>query len=484
MSDSSSHGRLALALRQEVEALPPGERIPTHRELVRRFGVSASTVADALALLVAQGLIESRPGAGSFRTEARPTVAVGDTSWQETALEITEQSVELRGIRRRFDAPGLLTTLTPANGDVIDLNGGYLHHDLQPLPLLTSALSRVARRNEAWDRPAPGGVPELRDWFAADIGGGLGRQDVLLCGGGQGALATTLRALGQPGDPVIVESPSYPGTAAAARAAALRPVAVALDAHGMRVDYLDEALSRTKARIVVLQPLFQNPTGLSLTTERGRDICQVARRHGAFVVEDDYARRLAHDDSGALPAPLICDDPDGVVIHIRSMTKATSANLRVSAVAARGPVMSRLRAASVIDTMLVPAALQYTTLEVVTSTGWRRALTQLGKALRHRRDVAADAVLATFSGAALPYRPRGGYHLWISLPAQADSSQFAADALTYGVAVTPGHHYFVNDEGKPHVRISYIAAPSPADVADGIRRLAPLVAGPDARQRG
>lgn len=443
---------------------------------MRRFGVSATTVSRALAILTRRGLIDSRPGAGTYRTAARPEARAGDTAWQEAALELTNHIGSPSGTPRGFKAPALLSTLATAGPDVVDLNGGYLHPELQPLTALATALSRAARRTGAWDRPPVGGVPELRDWFAADIGGGLGRHDVLVCGAGQSALATALRALGQPGDPVVVESPTYPGTMAAAHAAGLRMVPVPLDGDGIRADYLDEALTRTGARVVVVQPLFQNPTGTSAPIERGREIRAIARGHGAFVVEDDFARHMAHADSGPTPPPLIADDPDGTVVHIRSLTKATSPNLRVGALAARGPVVARLRAALVVDTMFVPAPLQLTALEVVTAPGWKRGLAALGSALAHRRRTAVDAVSATFGAHALAVVPRGGYHLWVSLPDHLDGRQFSAAALTNGVALTPGDNYYPTDNSAPHVRLSYVAAPSAADVGDAVRRLGPLLA--------
>jgi len=106
---------------------------------------------------------------------------------------------------------------------------------------------------------------------------------------------------------------------------------------------------------------------------------------------------------------------------------------------------------------------------------WRRALASLAKTLRHRRDIATDAITGTFGVGALAHRPKGGYHLWVSLPEQSDSRQFASDALTRGVSITPGHNYFVSTNGTPHIRISYIAAPSPADIADAIGRLAAVL---------
>lgn len=475
MNDDSSSQELARVLTTEIEQLPAGARIATHRELVRRFGVSATTVSQALALLTQRGLITSRPGAGTYRAATRPPTRAGDTSWQEAALELTDSIGSSAGTPRGFRSAALLGTLSPPGPDVVDLSGGYLHPGLQPLGALGTALSRAARRSEAWDRPPVGGIPELRDWFGSDIGGGLGRHDVLVCGAGQSALATALRALGQPGDPVVIESPTYPGTIAAAHTAGLRIIPVPLDHEGLRADYLDEALTRTKARLVVIQPLFQNPTGASLSAGRQDDIRHIARRHGAFVIEDDFARHMAHADAGPTPPPMIADDPDGTVVHIRSLTKVTSPNLRVGALAARGPVLARLRSALVIDMMFVPAPLQYTALEVVSAAGWKRALATLGSALEQRRRVAVDAVSATFGPDALALRPRGGYHLWVSLPGHLDGGQFAAAALANGVAVTPGAHYYPTDSSGPHLRLSYAAAPSAADIDDAVRRLAAVV---------
>lgn len=464
---------LAIRLSEEVEKLPEGTKLPGQRELVRRFGASATTVAHAVALLAQRGLVEARPGSGTFRTGRRPVATQVDTSWQEGALEITEHLGG--GTSRRFAATPLLGTLSSPGPDVVDLNGGYLHPELQPLRLLGTALSRAARRTEAWDRSPVGGIPDLRDWFSADIGGGLSRHDVVLCGGGQNALATLMRALSQPGDPVIIEAPTYPGTIAAGRAAGLRLVPVSLDEHGMRPAHLDEALARSGAKAVVLQPLFQNPTGVAMTVTRQAEILEIAHRHGAFIVEDDFARHMSHRDTAPLPPPMIAQDSRGSVVHIRSLTKVTSPNLRVAAVAARGPVMARLRAAFVIDTMTVSAPLQLTALEVVTAPGWRRALTKLGNELAHRREVTAQAIIDSLGHESLQKAQGGGYHLWVTLPPDLDSDQIAAAALAAGVAVTPATNYYATGPTLPHLRISYVATASAADAVLGIHRLSAAI---------
>lgn len=460
---------MAERLADELRDLAPGERLATHRELVRRFGASATTVSTALAILGRRGLVETRPGAGTFRAAPRTVPRVGDTSWQEATLDLNEGIGP--GPSRTFHSPGLMGALSTPGPDVVDLNGGYLHPELQPRAALAAALARAARRPEAWRRPPATGLAELRDWFAEDIGQVAG-QDVLICGGGQAALATTLRALTQPGAAVLVESPTYPGTIAAAVTASLVPVPVPADEHGLQPDYVEQALARTRARVIVVQPLFQNPTGICMSAQRQRELRRIAREHEAFILEDDYARHMAHTDAGPLPAPMAADDPDGTVVHIRSLTKVTSPNVRVGALVARGPAMARLRAAVAVDSMFVPAPLQYTALEVLTATGWQRGLRRLQAELTRRREVAVRAVSEVFGADALALHPRGGYHLWVRLPQPLDAQRFAAAAMACGVAVTPGGNYHPREHTASHVRISYVAMPSAADVQAGIHRLA------------
>lgn len=293
-----------------------------------RYQVSPVTVSRAIATLAAEGLVTSRPGAGVFKATARRVAgALGDVSWQEVALSADPPLGAVDAGGRSAGAAGVLATLTTPPPEVIDLNGGYLHAALQPERALAAALARAGRRPGTWSRPPVEGLTELRDWFARDIGGpggSLDASDILITAGGQSALTTALRALAGPGSPILVESPTYPGMLAVARAAGLRPVPVPVDADGVRTDLLAEAFEATRARVFVCQPLFHNPTGTVLSPQRRTAVLRIARAAGAFVVEDDFARRLAHADSPPLPLPLAADDPDGVVVHVRSLTKAAS----------------------------------------------------------------------------------------------------------------------------------------------------------------
>ncbi|MGB8942548.1 MAG: PLP-dependent aminotransferase family protein, partial [Streptomyces sp.] len=271
--------------------------------------------------------------------------------------------------------------------------------------------------------------------------------------------------------PVLVESPTYPGMLAIARAAGLRPVPVPVDVDGVRPQLLAAAFKATGARVFVCQPLFQNPTGAVLSAERRPEVLRIAREAGAFVIEDDFVRRLVHEDAGPLPRPLQSDDPDGVVVHVCSLTKATSPSFRVSALAARGPVLERLRAIQVVDHFFVPRPLQEAALELVGSPAWPRHLRNVAGELKDRRDAMAAALRLHLPELALPHIPAGGYLLWLRLPDGTDEAALAGAALRAGVAVAPGRPYFAAEPPAPHLRMSFAAVAGVGEIAEGVRRL-------------
>lgn len=460
---------LAEQLRRELDRYSPGGKLPSSRTLVERFRVSPVTVSRALARLAAEGLVVTRPGAGAFRAGPRAaTPPAGDTSWQEVAL-----SADAAGdvVPRTVDASGVMVSLPAPPPGVLELSGGYPHPCLQPEQAMAAALARAGRRPGAWGRPPLEGLPELREWFARGIGGSVTAAEVLIASGGQSALATALRALAPPGAPVLVESPTYPGMLDLARAAGLRPVPVPVDADGVRPDLLADAFRATGARVFVCQPLFQNPTGAVLAPDRRAEVLRIARASGAFVIEDDFVRRLAHADAPGLPRPLAADDPDGVVVHVGSLTKATSPSFRVAALAARGPVLERLRAIQVVDSFFVPRPLQEAALELVGSPAWPRHLRSLSAELAVRREAMTGALGLLLPELALPHVPFGGYHLWLRLPEGVTESALTAAALRAGISVTPGRPYFSAEPPAAHLRLSFAAVASTGEITEGVRRL-------------
>jgi DNA-binding transcriptional MocR family regulator len=428
-----------------------------------RHRASPVTVQRALARLAGEGLVVPRPGRGTFVAETRRAHAAPDLGWQEVAL----------ADRPPLDASSLDQLLALSPTDAIPLTGGYVGPDLQPLAALGAATARAARRPEAWGRLPVAGLEELRGWFAREAGDHTRPHDVVICNGGQPALSTTFRALAAPGEPVLVESPTYLGAIAALRAAGLRAVPVPADEHGVRPDHLASAFALTGARVFYCQPLHANPTGASLSAERRPAVLEAVAAAGAFLVEDDWARDLRID--GAAPAPLAADDPDGHVVYLRSLTKSAAPSLRIAAVSARGAAGARLRAARIIDDFFVAGPLQHATLELVSSPAWRRHLKLLRAALLARRDALVAALGEHLPDWTIATVPAGGLHLWVRLPPDLDDATVTARAAAAGVMVSPGRPWFAAEPPGPHLRLTFGAASGP-ELAEGVRRLAGAVA--------
>ncbi len=468
MNNDSSITAVAAAIRAEAGRRRPGERLPSTRELVSRLGVSPVTVSRALAALVRDGTVITRPGAGSFVARPRPaaSASASDYSWQTLALG-----------ERRASASGVLRSLDEPPARVIPMASGYLHPSLLPLRALAAAMARAGRRPGAWQRPPVAGIEGLRAWFAQGCGGQVDAADVIITPGAQGALTAAFRALVPAGGTILVESPTYPGALAVAAAAGLRAVPVPVDGDGIRPGALGQAFAATGARAVYCQPSFQNPTGAVLTASRRAQVLAAAAAAGAFVVEDDYGRWLAHERPA--PPPLITDDRDGRVVHVTSLTKPASPSLRVGALIARGPVAERLRAIRVVDDFFVSAPLQETALELVSSPAWPRHVAGLGRHLAARRATLAAALARELPGVILPALPAGGSSLWAQLPgpAAADGAGLAERASAHGVAISPGRGFYPAEPPGAFVRLSFAATARPEDLHEGVRRLAAALAG-------
>ena len=448
-------------LTAEAARVGPGQRLPATRWLVQTLHVSPLTVARALADLGRDGILVSKPGAGTFAAQPRSDQRTGSAGYSWQTVTLGERSIDVAGLSPLVDPPH-------ADG-VISLATGYLHSSLMPQAALRSALTRAARLPDTWDRPPVLGLHSLRAWFAQAVGAGVDAQDVLITSGGQSALAVAVRGLVSPGAAVLVESPTYPGVLAAARAAGVRPVPVPVDEDGVIPEHLAEAFARTGAHAFFCQPAYHNPTGTVLAKDRRPAVLGIAKSAHAFVIEDAVAGWLSHHQRP--PAPLLADDTDGRVVFITSLSKVASPSLRVGALIARGPVANRLHALRVVDDLFVARPLQEAALDLLSRPGWERHLKELRRALQQRAAVLYRAVSDQLPTADLRL-PAGGMHLWARLPRHLSDLELAEAARRHGVIVMPGQPFFAAEAPGGYLRLTFCGAPSEADLETGVARLA------------
>ena len=460
--DDSSSSRIAADLRGWIGAAPPGARLPPTRELVARYQASPVTVQHALRTLAAQGLIESRPGVGTF-TRAVRTARPVDYGWQTAALRAPRPGV-----------PALSAALRSSPNDVIALHAGYPDRELLPERLVRAALTRAARTDAALTRPPTAGLPALQSWFAGELGSATpvgiplpAAGDVVVFPGSQSGLSSVFRALAGTGKPVLMESPTYWGAILAARQAGVVIVPVPSGPAGPDPAELARAFEETAARLFYAQPNYANPTGAQWPPARHDQILSIVRDHGAFLIEDDWAHDFAITGE---PAPVAARDDRGHVIYLRSLTKSVSPAIRVAAVIARGPARERILAAHGAESMYVSGLLQTAALDVVTQPAWTTHLRGLRRQLGARRDLLVDALREHVPAARIDLVPPGGLNLWVRLPDGTDVGQLADDCEKAGLIVAPGAEWFPAEPTGPYLRLNY-AGPNPAAFPQGARIL-------------
>jgi DNA-binding transcriptional MocR family regulator len=457
-NDSSS--RIVSALKQWVASAAPGARLPSTRSLVAEYQASPVTVQKALQTLTAQGLVESRPGVGTFVRAVR-TARPSDYGWQTAALRSPQSPL-----------PPASSTMRNVPNDAIWFHSGYPDRELLPERLVRAALTRAARGDAALSRPPAAGMPELQSWFAHELGSATPAgvtpptpSDVIVLPGSQSGLSSVFRALVGSGQPLLMESPSYWGAILAAAQTGVRVVPVPSGPDGPEPAELDRAFAETGARVFYAQPNYANPTGAQWAPGRGEEVLDVVRRHGAFLIEDDWAHDFGITSE---PVPVATRDDSGHVIYIRSLTKSISTAIRIAAVIARGPARERILAHRAAESMYVSGLLQAAALDVVTQPGWQTHLRSLRHQLQSRRDLLASSIRGHIPQAHIEHLPKGGLNLWLRMPDGTDLARLARDCEDAGVVIAAGTEWFPAEPTGPYVRLNY-SGPNPGAYPEGAR---------------
>lgn len=458
--DSSS--RISQYLRGWIADAPPEARLPSSRALVAEYQVSPVTVQKVINALARQGLVESRPGVGTF-VRAVHTVKSTDYGWQTAAL----RSPQTQPV-------AISTAMRSTSNDVIAFHSGYPDRDLLPERLVRSAITRAARGNAALSRPPVGGLPELQSWFAQELLASTSAgitpptpSDVIVLPGSQSGLSSVFRALVGTGQPILMESPSYWGAIQAAASAGLRVVPVPSGSDGPDPEELERAFDESGARAFYAQPNYANPTGAQWSIDRARQVLDIVRARGAFLVEDDWAHDFGITTQ---PQPVAASDASGHVVYLRSLTKSVSPAIRVAALIARGPARARILADRGAESMYVSGLLQTAALDVVTQPAWQTHLRAIRHQLRERRDLLVSSLQQHAPLAHVDQVPTGGLNLWARLPDGTDLDRLLRDCEQSGVVIAPGNEWYPAEPAGPFIRLNF-SGPNPAAFPQGARVL-------------
>jgi GntR family transcriptional regulator/MocR family aminotransferase len=274
--------------------LPPGSRLASTRVLALELSVSRFTVVNALDRLLAEGYLVARRGAGTFVVETLPEQRMSAARHSGKPPRRLTEPVTSPALSSRGTALSAVVITGPRRerGEPRPFRPRRPPLDVFPLRLWARLVRRQwnTSRLQHLDYGEPAGYRPLREAIAQHVGATRGLRctpdQIVVTSGAQQAFDILFRLLLDSGDPAWIEEPGYLDVRAALTAAGAEIVPVPVDAQGINVAAGVERAPR--ARLAVVSPSHQYPTGATLSATRRAQLLAWARRAGAWIVEDDY----------------------------------------------------------------------------------------------------------------------------------------------------------------------------------------------------
>lgn len=392
--------QLARALAAAVRRGGAGDRLPATRELADWLQLSRNTVRAAYDLLQAQGLLASRPGAGNFAVAAaaRESGAPRRQVYPAASAFARRSRAGVRTARQLRQLQESMRFNLQYGEPLTDVRFG----EVWRRELGRAAVHASLRYTD------PQGVPALREalvpYLRRHRSISVHPEDLLIVSGTQQAVALLARVLVDERDGAVVENPGYFFTRELLQAQGARLSAVDVDRHGLRVDQLPAR----GARLVCTTPSHQFPLGMVMSPERRQALLAYAKKHEAWVLEDDYDAAFRFDARMVEP---LYSDAEGRVIHVGSFSKMLSPALRLGYVVMPRPLRNDLITAKRLADLGGAEIDQVALANFLNSGAFERHLARSMQSLRLRRETLL-AGLARHAGGQLSVTDSGaGMHV-------------------------------------------------------------------------
>lgn len=365
--------------------------------------------------------------------------------------------------------------------EVVSLAGGMPYVQALDLDQMAETVAKMLRERgaTALQYGSGQGDPTLREQILevmAEVGIQAHANDVVVTTGSQMALDLVVRVFCDPGDVVLVESPSYVGALGVFRAYECDVVHVAMDEKGLNPVALEETIQRVtregkKIKLIYTIPSYHNPGGVTQDAQRRRDVLEVAKRHGLLILEDDPYGLLGFD--GQVPRAIRADEADSV-IYLGSFSKTIASGLRVGWALAPHGVREKLVLAAESAVLCPSNYAQFTVSTYLATQPWREQISVFRDTYRERRDALLDSMKVLMPEGTSWTVPAGGFYSWVTLPEGLDSRAMLPRAVNALVAYVPGTGFYVDGQGRSELRLSY-CYPTAERIREGVRRLAGVV---------
>ena len=413
--------RLVDAFATDIRAgdLPPGWRLPTHRQLAVKEGIALVTASRVYAELESMGLVSGETGRGTFVRETalplhngidQPEATEGMVDLNFNSPSLPSQTELLRSALRKLASSGDLEAL--------------LHY--QPHAGRKHERSIVARHLES-------------------RGLSVDAEQVLIVSGAQHGLAATVMTLLNPGDVVATDALIYPGFKVLADVHRLELLSIPLSSdtlaleHGPDLDALEQLCQSRRVRAVYAMPTLHNPLGWVMSLAQRQRLVAIARQYNLLIIEDAAYAFLAEDP----PPPLAALAPD-ISVYVSGLSKNIATGLRVGFIAAPLKWVAKIERTIRATTWNTPA------LMTALVCGWITDGTVMRLESEKRQDAMLRQAMAREILHGLDYVSHpASYFIWLPLPEEVRADQIVMELLRSNISVSTAEP-FATSEHVPH----------------------------------
>ena len=348
----------------------------------------------------------------------------------------------------------------PATEDPILLAGGVPDPDTLPRDELLACLERALGDTGSLTYGGAHGFEGLRealaDRYSLLDGVALSPGNFIVNNGSSGSIANVCDAFVEPGDVVLVESPTFSGSLRTMRGHLAEIAAVPLhDPEGV-----ERAISAAEAdgrRVKLLYTVadFHNPTGETMPRECREALVELCAERRVLIVEDAAYADIYFGDA---PPPSLYGMAGGEgVLRVGTFSKPIATGLRVGWVQAREDfidALSRVKFDMGSSPLLLRALADY-----VGSGGMDTHLEDMRRLYRAKCDALCDSLEEHCPDDLRFTKPEGGFFLWVN-SLVADAQQLARCAAEEGLVFPAGSLFFLNgrEDDTSHVRLAFSTA--------------------------
>jgi 2-aminoadipate transaminase len=326
------------------------------------------------------------------------------------------------------------------------------------------------------------GDPRLRKILAQRAiaeGMPLTEENVLITTASQQGLELISKVFIDPGDTVIVEMPSYLGGLNAFTSYRANLVSIPLDDEGMRIDILRERLKELNdadrlPKFIYTVPDFQNPAGVTLSTDRRTKLLEICYQYDLPLVEDTPYRELRFE--GESPPDLLSLDDRGHIISLHTFSKILFPGMRLGWALGSKDIIDKMELAKQSMDLCTPSFTQSIVLRYIERGLLDLQIQRIIKVYHKKRDIMLQALethMPKVEGISWTH-PQGGLFLWVTLPDEIDTEEMFAEAVEKDVAYVLGKAFCADTGGEHSMRLNF-SYPDEAEITEGIRRLAEAI---------